>query len=559
MYTDEEIKMETPNTKKNNNYIYIIMVIALVCMFFIIISGNNTTPKSNITLNLQDGDITLQYNEEYKEPGYSCFDGNNDITSMVEVSNNIKINTPGEYKVYYKYKDKLVVRNVTVLEPSNYDLVINYELEKQEYTNQNMLVNYTIIGDTLSEVILPDGKIVKNSTGSFVVSENGKYILKAYNVRRDLYTKEIVIENIDKEKPSGTCSATVNSDNTIINVLATDNLGISKYEYYDNGKLLYSDINSDYTTTTSTSNIIVVKIIDNAGNYSEIKCNTTEKKTYDPIKPLAGEDIKFQEETDTLKVYITKNSAYYLTRIWVKDGYSQLNKAASPEYGSKLYYPKALINKEIEKNNLQNKLVLGFNASGFYLAGSYDGPSINAYPAYNKTEVGSLVINNGLVFRNAYDHAVKQWYLAGINKENKLVIFEDNVAKTAEEISNKQKWAQTVIDSGIRNTFSFAGPVIQNGQKLTKFSSSMPDPGNNVVKKLQMICQINENNYVLFTSTNYNRNDAINVFLKLGCQIATNLDGGGSLNLYYKSKKSKEFTSVVGNEREFPAAGYFTE
>ena len=139
-----------------------------------------------------------------------------------------------------------------------------------------------------------------------------------------------------------------------------------------------------------------------------------------------------------------------------------------------------------------------------------------------------------------------------------MVIFEDNVASSA-EVANKQKWAETVINSGVRNTFNFAGPVIKDGKKLSSFSTSMPDRANTRPKGLQLICQINENNFVLFTATNETRNTAINKFLSVGCKTATNLDCGGSVALFYKSKNSTTFTKVVGGGRALPAAGYFNE
>ena len=58
-------------------------------------------------------------------------------------------------------------------------------------------------------------------------------------------------------------------------------------------------------------------------------------------------------------------------------------------------------------------------------------------------------------------------------------------------------------------------------------------PGDNEGKKgLQMLCQINNNNFVLFTSSNESRNTGINIFYDLGCQTAVNLDGGGPLLFY---------------------------
>ena len=219
-----------------------------------------------------------------------------------------------------------------------------------------------------------------------------------------------------------------------------------------------------------------------------------------------------------------------------------------------MYYPRELVNKANTKNNLYGKVMIAFNASGFYLKGSYDAASVDAYSAYNKTSVGTIVINNGVLVRNAYKYAVKTWYTIGVNKDNKLLVFED--LKT-NNVSEKQAWAQRVISSGIRNTFTFAAPLIQNG-KRTNITTSMPG-GFDDVKGLQLICQINENNFLLFTSRDEIRNKAITEFLRLGCQTAMNLDGGGSIALLYKDKNSNEIIRVIGGNRDLPEVGYFSE
>ncbi len=554
--------------KKNDNvlnYIIYALIFLIVLTFIFIFMGGNETPtdeekKNSYSFTLTGGDVTLKYKEEYQEPGYSYIDeNNNDLTSSVQVINNVNNRSPGEYQIIYRYNDKVLTRKVTVLEPESYDLTINYTLDKNEITNTDVTITYEITGETFSKVLMPDGKVYGNTKGSITVNKNGSYKIVAYNVKNQEYIEEINITNIDKEKPTGTCTATLNQDNTVLSVDAKDEHNITKYEYFDNGTLLNSNESNKYTSSNKTSNTLTVKVYDEAGNVSELKCKIVDNRYYDPIKPPSGENVIFREETDTLKVYISKIGGYYLTRIWAKDAYSQLNKAASPEYGKNLYKPLDLLTRSMNQNNLQNKLMVGFNGSGFYLKGTFDAASVNKYPPYDKTEVGTIVINNGKVVRNAYNKAVKQWYLTGITKDNKMVIFEDNMASSSAEIEAKQKWSQTVINSGVRNTFNFAGPVIKDGKRLSSFSSSMPDRSNNSYKGLTMICQINENNYVLFTSTHERRNTAIDKFLSLGCKTATNLDGGGSVALFYKSKNSRTFTKVVGGGRALPAAGYFNE
>ena len=565
MHTEEENKQiinKSKNNKKNNNsivYIVFGLIIVIIIAIVFLLKPKSISEENELVFRLIGADVTLNITEEYEEPGFFCYDKTNNYARSVEITNNIVYKTPGEYTITYKYLDKVLIRKVTVLEPNSYDLEVNYVVDKISYTKEDVKVFYTISGDAFLEVLLPDGSRSTDLNGSFVITTNGNYEIKAFNIRNEEFSKEVDINIIDKENPTGNCNAIVKNKNTEITVNATDNTKIVNYEYYDNGKLLHSGENTSYKTESATTNNIVVKVFDVANNTAEIKCKVTEDKYYDVIKPTSSDNIIYQTETETLKAYIIKGRTYYLTRIWARNPYSQLNKAASPEYGKKLYYPKQLLNQAMTNNNLQNKEIIGFNASGFYLAGTFDADSVRRYQPYDRTAVGTIVINNGVVVRNAYDKAVKQWYLLGINKDNQMVIFEDNVASTAEEINNKKTWSQTVINSGIRNTFSFAGPVILNGKKLTSYSKSMPDYKNTTAKKLQLICQINDNNFALFTSSNENRKVAIDLFESMGCKTAFNFDGGGSIALMYKPRNSQTFTTVVGGGRELPEAGYFTE
>ena len=563
MSTKKESQRKTKYNKTNsiilNSSILILGIIIVFLCFFLFFLPSDTVEEKD-TFTLIGGDITLAYKQPYKEPGYIYIDKNkNDLTSQVVVTNNVNSDIPGKYHVYYKYGELSLTRKVVVSEPSSYNVTIDYEIKNKQITKDNVTINYSIYGDTFTKLVLPNGETSYELDGSFVVENNGTYKITAYNDQDMTFEQKIVIDNIDKEDPVGTCKATLNLKNTNITVDATDNYQIDQYEYLDNNNLIDTLEQNEYTTKGKTTEKISVKVYDEVGNNTMITCSIIDNRYYEPIKPPSGENVIFKEETETLKAYISKINNYYLTRIWVRDGYSQLNKAVSPQYGEQLYLPIKLLDAELSNKKLQNKLIIGFNASGFYLKNTFDAYSVSKYPPYNRTSVGTIVINNGKVVRNAYDKAVKQWYLTGINKENKMVVFEDNVANGTDAINKKKAWSQTVINSGIRNTLSFAGPVILNGIKLTSFSSSMPNSANNAYKGLQLICQIDENNYALFTASSERRNVAIDKFLEIGCTTAVNLDGGGSVTLYYKSKNSTGFTRILGGIRALPETAYFTE
>jgi len=182
--------------------------------------------------------------------------------------------------------------------------------------------------------------------------------------------------------------------------------------------------------------------------------------------------------------------------------------------------------------------------------------SVEKYPAYDKTSDGTVVITNGKVIRNSYKHAYRTMFITGIDEDNNLLIFTDSAATTKAQIEAKKKWADEVIASGIRNTYTFASPLVIDG-KMSNKTTNMP--GINSKLKRQAICQVNTNNFILITGTDLDRNDLINIMLDLKCQTGTNLDGGGSIALLFKGKNSSMIDTVIGNGRSLPEVAYFSE
>ncbi len=508
-----------------------------------------------------DADVTLELNHTYDDPKVIAKYGDLNLEDKVIINSNLDNTKVGSYKITYTLEyegiKKELVRNINVVDNS---LNLIFVSSTTSYTNQNITLSVNIEGDSYDYVVLPNNTTTKDRIITYEITENGRYTFKAYNKSGVAYSKSIVYSNIDRTNPTGKCSATINKNNTVFSVNATDNIKISKYIYYDNSTGLSNSSSPSFTYNSKTSKDLYVKVVDVAGNDIKIKCDVTDNSYDKPILPEKNENVIFKGETNTLKVYISKFSSYYLTRIWAYNPYSQANKHDSPEYGSKLYRPSELLGMATNDNNLKNKLLVGFNASGFYLKDKYDPDSVNLYPKYNKTSVGTIVITNGKVIRNVYDPGdVVTWFITGIDKNNKMVVFTD-LKRSATTVAEKKKWSQTVINSGIRNTYTFAAPIILEGKKTSYNSSNSRMPGaNNIHKELQLLCQINDNNFVLFTTTDSTRNTGIEKFLELGCQTAVNLDGGGSVALIYKEKNSETIKTVIGNGRALPEVGYFSE
>ena len=503
--------------------------------------------------------INLGLNKEYIEPGIIAKNRDDvDVSNLVKVSGIVDTYNEGTYTITYsiQYKGikKAITRTVIVEDTS---LNINVSLSNTSYTNESVEATVVVTGKKFLRLMLPNKVIKTDKISTFTITKNGEYKFIAYNELGEEFEKIITVSNIDKTNPSVKCNATINLKSTSINVSANDlESGINEYIYYDSGVKISNTSMNYINYNEKTSKNVMVKVYDKAGNFTNTNCEIIDKSYLEPIRPNGSENIIKQSETDTLKVYITKKSNYYITRIWAYDPYKQLNKFDSPEYGKNLYRPKALLEKARDKYSLNNKLIIGFNASGFYLADTYDASSVSKYSKYNKTSVGTLVITNGKVVRNAYNKAYKTWFITGIDKDNNLRIFKDAAGTSASQIETKKKWAEEVINSGIRNTFTFAAPLIVDGKESTT-ATSMPSTSSRVNR--QAICQVNNNNFILITGKELNRSDLILIMKSLNCRTGTNLDGGGSIALLYKNKNSNSIETIIGNGRNLTEVGYFTE
>ena len=233
--------------------------------------------------------VYLKINDEYEEPGYKVLDSNDkDVTSSfdVEVSDNIDISKAGSYKVIYKIYDSnneefSVERAVIVIENS-----IELSVDKTNYTNASVLINIKVLDDYFDYVLLPSGNKIYDKEYSYSVEENGIYKFVLYNQKGFNIEKEIEIKNIDKEKPTGSCTAYIESGKTYININSKDNNLVKEYVI---GQDKYKT--NDITLNEETKDINV-DIYDEAGNKNSISCKATDRNIKITITPDTKEYTK---------------------------------------------------------------------------------------------------------------------------------------------------------------------------------------------------------------------------------------------------------------------------
>ena len=225
--------------------------------------------------------ISLKINDKYQELGASAIDSNgNDISKDIKITNNLNINQVGSYKIIYSINkngvSKTLERIVNVVANTTLKATIS---NNDKYTNKDVLVTIEAIGNDYSYMKMPDNTVSRSNVKEYVIKENGTYIFEAYDNDNSVKIEKVTINNIDKIKPSGTCTALIENNKTVMNVVANDNIGIDHYQY--NGKI---DSNSNTYTYNGSLNNSNVVIYDKAGNYTNVTCNIIKKN--EPVNEI---------------------------------------------------------------------------------------------------------------------------------------------------------------------------------------------------------------------------------------------------------------------------------
>ncbi len=282
-----EIKNKTVNVSNNIDYSntgdYTVtyafrlgLVTRSVYRYIKIVDANQDT---GFTLKLKGKNpYYLLKNNQYKEAGYEVNDTNDgDLTSRVEVKDNIKSDTLGTYEVTYKVKNSDGIIKTTIRKVNVYSFNFTNSLTTTEFTQVNNIL-LTINDSNYDYTILPNNDKTTDTNVSYEVKANGKYIFKIYDKNNNYLTYEENITNIDTEKPTGNCTLSLLNKGGKITVNAKDNGKIKGYEYvYGSTKSnLVKENNYNINTMDDTANVIVYDL---ANNNTSIKCSVIDNST----------------------------------------------------------------------------------------------------------------------------------------------------------------------------------------------------------------------------------------------------------------------------------------
>lgn len=526
--------------------------------YTLIYKGTTTTLERTVKVNesvkltlIGKATVYLPKGSTYTDVGAKAVDKKDgDISDKIVVDNKVDINTPGEYEIKYSIKkdnqEVTVTRKIIVF---NFDMTIS--ASNNNSTNKDITLNVKVNSDKFGYLILPNGEKVNKTTYNYTVSQNGTYEFSAYSEYGIYLKKKFIVNNIDKESPTGTCSGTYGNGTSNIIIDARDNTGISKYVVNNNS---YTTNNIIINKEMSSVNVIVY---DKAGNFTNISCSLVKKELEKPTPsptPNHSGTIKYMASTDTIKISVESISNYYVSHIWVKDAYSQLKTAVPDNFGNELLTPSNILNNTVKKHGWNNKVIIAVNGSGFVLKGTYDTAFYEANPSFNMTSVSPIVIVEGKVLRNISNGKIpsSNRVTYGLKKNGYLEYY--NYVKGTNVAANINT-SNKIINDGVQNTVAFT-PVLVSGGKVVAYDTSP-----NI---RQGFCQIDKNNFIFITNNDGSRENGFSFkgmaeyMVSLGCQTGFNLDGGGSTTLLVKNKGASPNT-LVGNKRKVADILYFHE
>ena len=503
-------------------------------------------PIKHVTFELVGEEkVNVDINTTYTDQGYKLIsDDGKDYSNFVSTKGTVNTGRIGTYTLTYTLtlnnQVKTLTRTVEVV-GEHYTVTI----DNQELTSGS--VNIKVIANISNfDHFIVDGKEIKELGFNYKAVKNGTYTFEMYNKDGGKEDITVKIENIDKEKPTGTCTLSLSNNKTKFTVKANDNVGIDKITY--NGKT-YTNTTFEVSGTLMNATITVY---DKAGNKVSIKCKSP---TYPQKTPKATGTLKKEFSSNTLKYKIYQTSNYYITYVWAVNPYNQMRT------GLKFPFPqlatvKELVSYESNRLKLTSKGMIAVNASGF-VSDQFSREFISANAGWKNSSETAIVVHNGKVLRNFTNQVYpsKDVYTYGLKKDGNMAVYKISPGTQA-NMANNKKLANQLISDGVKYTYGFHPILTLNGQKKTNDNSPNIRQG---------LCQLDKNNFVFLTNISSNRSIGLSfskmadIFNSMGCVYGVNLDGGGSTSLYYKDRGTNNATEVRGSSRPVADMLYFVE
>lgn len=286
-----------------------------------------------------------------------------------------------------------------------------------------------------------------------------------------------------------------------------------------------------------------VSVITDNGKVARTNVTVTNPPIYDRGEKL----IELYSEKLIVTATKYKNTGIRVVRVWVADPYKQFHKVDAQNGDKELVTD--IINKEIGTKNLTNSILIGGN-SLFTTNGRRNGNLII-------TEGNVLLYNPGGPLSKSFGS--NTLFYAGIASNGELQFYctkpKSNCAGGSVSAEAEDTLFQAIIQSGMKNTIPlpFESMIIWNGKVIDQSWDKR-------YGLRHMFCQVDANNFVITVSGNGDLvSEHQDLLIEKKCKTAMNLDGGGSVNVFYKDRGARYVSHVHNNTRPRPDAYYFAE
>lgn len=241
-----------------------------------------------VNVSSSDGDLSIKLNgdnpyyllnnNEYIEHGVTAYDvSDGDITNKVIINSNVDSKQSGNYEVTYEVTSNDGITKTIRREVIVYSFDFTGKTKYTDYSQDNEII-IDINDAHYRYTMLPNGVQESNKNIVYKVEENGLYRFTFYDENNNKFNYEVTISNIDREKPTGKCTLSLNDNSGTIMVEAKDNTGVTGYEYlYGKNKTeIIQENKYDIGTLDDEASVI---ISDKAKNATTVKCDIVDNST----------------------------------------------------------------------------------------------------------------------------------------------------------------------------------------------------------------------------------------------------------------------------------------
>ena len=159
--------------------IILLLVFILLCSLVLFFTFYNDKTLIDFKL-IGDNYITLNVLEKYNEEGYKAIYKEQDISNLVEINSDLDINNVGEYKIEYKinYKNKeeILIRNIKIIDNINPTIKLNGKENitiylNEQYKESGATANDNYDGDITDKIEI-DGIVDNTLEGVYELTYN---------------------------------------------------------------------------------------------------------------------------------------------------------------------------------------------------------------------------------------------------------------------------------------------------------------------------------------------------------------------------------------------------